>query len=122
MIGFSVFIEFASFKDIQIAFGRRLRELRSRAGLTQAELAARCGSSLEMQRIGELERGERNCTLQTVSKLAKGLRCEAAGLFLFRPKEVGRSMSMIDARLVDLWKAADDEIKQKAIRILSEIL
>ncbi len=31
-------------------------------------------------------------------------------------------MSLIDARLVDLWKAADDSVKQKAIRILSELL
>jgi transcriptional regulator with XRE-family HTH domain len=108
--------------QIQKAFGRRLRELRRRVGLTQAELAARCGSSVEMQRIGEIERGERNCTLRTVERLAKGLRCEAAELFLFRPKDVGRSMSMIDARLVDVWKAADDETKRKAIRILSELL
>lgn len=108
--------------DIQKAFGKRVRELRKRAGFTQAELAARCGSSFEMQRVGEIERGERNCTLQTVAKLAKGLRCEAAELLLFRPKDVGRSMSLIDARLVDLWKAADEEIKRKAIRILSELL
>ena len=71
--------------EIQKAFGKRVRELRKRAGLTQAELAARSGSSIEMQRVGEIERGERNCTLQTVSKLAKGLRCEAAELLLFRP-------------------------------------
>ncbi len=108
--------------DIQKAFGRRVRELRKRAGLTQAELAARCGRNMEMQRIGEIERGERNCTLETVEKLAKGLKVEAAELFLFRPQQVGKALSMLDARLLDLWKGADEEQKDKAIRILSEIL
>lgn len=107
---------------IQKEFGRRVRELRKRAGLTQAQLAKRCGRSVEMQRIGEIERGERNCTLQTVGRLAKGLGCEPAELFLFSPQKVGRALSVIDARLLDLWKAADDDGKQKAIRILSELL
>lgn len=108
--------------DIQKQFGARVRELRSRGGLTQAELAKRCGRSVEMQRIGEIERGGQNCTLKTIERLAKGLSCEPAELFLFRPQQVGRAMSIIDARLLDLWKAADQEKKQKAIRILSELL
>ncbi len=108
--------------DIRKQFGARVPELRARAGLTQAELAERCGQGVEMQRIGEIERGEQNCTLKTVERLAKGLRCEPAELFLFRPQQVGRAMSVIDARLLDLWKAADQEKKQKAIRILSELL
>ncbi len=107
---------------IQEKFGNRVRELRKRAGLTQADLAAKCGKSIEMQRIGEIERGERNCTLQTIASLAKGLRCEPAELFLFRPQQVGKTLSLLDARLVDLWKGADDKQKEKAIRILSEIL
>lgn len=108
--------------EIKREFGRRLRELRKRAGMTQAELAGRCGRSVEMQRVGEIERGERNCTLQTVEKLAKGLKCEPAELFLFNPQKVGRALSVIDARLLDAWKAADDNGRQKAIRILSELL
>lgn len=108
--------------DMRKEFGKRVRELRKRAGMTQAELAQRCGRSVEMQRIGEIERGERNCTLQTIDRLAKGLGCEPAELFLFNPQKVGRSLSVIDARLLDLWKPADDQGKQKAIRILSELL
>jgi transcriptional regulator with XRE-family HTH domain len=108
--------------DIQRQFGARVRELRSRAGLTQAELAERCGDGVEMQRIGELERGEQNATLKTVQRLAKGLGCEPAELFLFSPQEVGDSMSILDARLLDLWRGADDATKQKAIRILAELV
>ena len=108
--------------SIEEKFGGRVRELRKRAGLTQAALAGRCGKSIEMQRIGEIERGERNCTLQTVERLARGLRCEPAELFLFRPQQVGRSMSLLDARLIDLWRGADEKQKEQAVRILSEIL
>ena len=108
--------------DIQRQFGARVRELRNRAGLTQADLAERCGDGVEMQRIGELERGEQNATLKTVQRLAKGLGCEPAALFLFSPRQVGRTMSLLDARLVDLWQGADDPTKQKAIRILSELV
>lgn len=73
--------------EIQKEFGRRVRELRKQAGLTQAQLAKRCGRSLEMQRIAEIERGERNCTLQTVGRLAKGLGCEPAELFLLTTRK-----------------------------------
>ena len=103
-------------------FGSRVKELRNRAGLTQAKLAAKCGRYMEMQRIGEIERGERNCTLETIEKLAKGLKIEPAELFLFRPQQVGKSLSMLDSRIVDLWKGADEKQKEKAVRILSEIL
>ena len=77
---------------------------------------------MEMQRVGEIERGERNCTLETVERIAKGLKIEPAELFLFRPQQVGKSMSMLDARIADLWKGADEKQRQKAVRILSEIL
>ncbi len=107
---------------IQEKFGNRVRELRKRSGLTQADLASKCGKTIEMQRVGEIERGERNCTLETIEKVAKALRVEPAELFLFRPQQLGRAMSLLDARLVDLWKGADDKQKEKAVRILSEIL
>lgn len=101
-------------------FGKRVRTLRDRLGITQEELGAKAG--FHSQRISEFERGEANCTLETIERLAKGLKCEPAELFLFDPDSVGKSLSIVDARLVDLWKAADKATRQKAIRILSELL
>jgi hypothetical protein len=43
-------------------------------------------------------------------------------LFLFDPKTPGKSLSLLDAHIADLWKAADEKNKRKAIRILSELL
>ena len=69
-----------------------------------------------------LARGERNATLQTIDRLAKALKVEPAELFLFRPQQVGKSMSLLDARLVDLWKGAGEKQREKMIRVASEIL
>ena len=101
-------------------FGKRVRMLRDRLGITQEELGARIG--LHSQRISEFERGEANCTLETIERLSEGLECEPAELFLFDPKAVGKSLSVLDARLLDIWKTADQQTKDKIIRILSELL
>lgn len=107
--------------DIQKEFGQRVRELRRRSGLTQQELADKCGQGFVMQRIGEIERGEANCTLQTIDRLAKGLKCEPAELFLFNPHKVGKSLALLDERLLDLWRNADENGRRKIVRVVCEL-
>lgn len=51
--------------------GKRVLEIRTRLGLTQEELAFRC--NMHASHIGFLERGERNPSLETLSRLARGL-------------------------------------------------
>ena len=53
------------------AFGVRLREFRLERGLSQEELADRCG--LHRTFVGRVERGETNVTLGSIHKLAHGL-------------------------------------------------
>jgi transcriptional regulator with XRE-family HTH domain len=53
------------------AFGRRLKELREAAGLTQKELAQRAG--VVPGAVGHLEQGRRQPTWATVRALAKAL-------------------------------------------------
>jgi transcriptional regulator with XRE-family HTH domain len=53
------------------AFGRKIRELREAAGMTQEELAHAAG--LHWTYVGQIERGERNLTYKNVLKLARGL-------------------------------------------------
>lgn len=108
--------------DLQRQFGQRVRELRARQSLTQRELAARCGGGFFLQRIGEIERGEANCTLQTVAALCKGLRCDPLDLFLFQGTKIDKSPSLPNRRLLDLWNAANDAEKAKILRVLAEIL
>lgn len=108
--------------NLQQDFGSRVRELRLRAGLKQRELAERCGGSFAMQRVGQIERGEMNCTLQTVAALARGLRCEPIELFLFPTTKGLTDMRLSDARLCDLWHAANEEQRQRILRVLGELL
>lgn len=108
--------------DLQREFGRRVRELRTRRGLTQKQLGQKCGETFATQRIGEIERGNMNVTLQTIAGLCRGLRCEPLELFLFGPGAAGRKVSLPDARLADLWAAADEPKKAKLLRVLRELL
>lgn len=108
--------------DLQREFGKRVRELRERLGLTQKQLAIRCGGKFAMQRVGEIERGHMNCTLQTVRALCRGLGCEPLDLFLFGPIKAGRKLALPDARLMDLWSAADEKVKAKMLRVLAELM
>ena len=56
---------FAMFPD------NRIRELRKKAGLTQAELGARVG--LHQTQIGNLENGGRNLTFEWARRIAKAI-------------------------------------------------
>ncbi|MEB4858347.1 helix-turn-helix domain-containing protein [Priestia megaterium] len=62
-------------------FGNKIRTIRKAKGLTQDELAKRCG--LQNTYIGGIEQGERNISLQSVEKLAEGLEVGPFELFKF---------------------------------------
>lgn len=63
---------------IQTRLGEAVRAARKVLGVSQEELAFRCG--LHRTYIGSLERGERNVAIVNVVKIAKALRITAAGL------------------------------------------
>jgi transcriptional regulator with XRE-family HTH domain len=66
-------------RDIKRAFGQRVLELRKARGWSQETLDHHSG--LHWTYIGQVERGERNLTLLSIQKLAKGLKIEMADLF-----------------------------------------
>lgn len=66
-------------RDIRRAFGLRVRELRAARDWSQEEMADATG--LHWTYIGQTERGERNLTLRSIQKIAKGLKLEMAELF-----------------------------------------
>jgi len=55
-----------------VALGNRVRELRTKANLTQKELAEKAG--LNNNYLSMLERGDRNPSYLTMLKLAHGLK------------------------------------------------
>jgi transcriptional regulator with XRE-family HTH domain len=57
--------------DVQTRFGKRLREVRQRKGLSQERLAELAG--LHRTYVSGVERGERNISLLNIERLAVAL-------------------------------------------------
>jgi transcriptional regulator with XRE-family HTH domain len=66
-------------RDLKRAFGQRVLELRKARGWSQEVLDQHSG--LHWTYIGQVERGERNLTLLSIQKIAKGLKIEMVELF-----------------------------------------
>ena len=65
--------------DISKIIGERIRNHRNRLDLSQDELAERAG--LHGTYIGQLERGEKNATLESIAKVVSGLGIKFETLF-----------------------------------------
>ena len=72
---------------VQIKFGKRVRQLRLDAGMTQEDLAHRCG--LFRTYMSRIETGRANPTLTMIDALAGSLRVPTAQLF--EPETPSRS-------------------------------
>ena len=62
-----------------MAFGKRVRELRTEKGLSQEGLALAC--DLDRTYIGGIERGERNVSLINIQRIAAALGVPLRELF-----------------------------------------
>lgn len=65
--------------NLSIEIGQRIRNYRIQQKMSQEELAERCG--LHSTYIGQLERGEKNATIESISKIAAGLDISLSTLF-----------------------------------------
>lgn len=68
-----------NFEKLREAFGSRVRYLRLKCGLSQEDLADKCG--LDRTYIGGIERGERNPSLKNILKLSEALSVGIDDLF-----------------------------------------
>ena len=62
-----------------IAFGKRVAELRKNAGYSQEKFAFKC--DVDRTYIGIIERGEKSPTLNTIVKIANALGITKSELF-----------------------------------------
>ncbi|MBQ1749905.1 MAG: helix-turn-helix transcriptional regulator [Lachnospiraceae bacterium] len=62
-----------------IAFGKRVAELRRNAGYSQEQFAFKC--DVDRTYIGTIERGEKSPTLNTIEKIALALEMSKKELF-----------------------------------------
>jgi ribosome-binding protein aMBF1 (putative translation factor) len=64
--------------DVTVRFGKRLREIRTRKGISQEKLAELAG--LHRTYVSSVERGERNISLINIENLANALGVSMAEL------------------------------------------
>ncbi len=81
--------------------GKRVKSLREKKGLTQEELEEKTG--INTKYISAIERGNKNATIKTLEKIAKGLDVELYELFLFtaEPGSERAIRKVIESQLKD---------------------
>ncbi len=65
--------------DLAIALGKRIKSLRLSAGMTQEQVAKKSG--LHCTYIGQIERGEKNITVESLGKVLRAIGVNFTELF-----------------------------------------
>lgn len=102
--------------DVPVRLGRRVRELRTQAGLTQEALAERAG--ITWHYISSIERGLKAATVETLAKIATALDLSLSELFL----EVDRPLPRDARRLATALAGQPDEVQRTVLRLVAEAL
>ncbi|MBS1511654.1 MAG: helix-turn-helix transcriptional regulator [Bacteroidetes bacterium] len=71
--------------DFLKSFGKNLKKIREKKGVSLRELAASC--NVDHSNIGKIEKGEFNITLLTILELSKGLEIHPKKLLDFEIEE-----------------------------------
>ena len=71
--------------DFLKRFGKNLKKIRAKKGISLRELAASC--NVDHSNIGKIEKGEFNITLLTILELSKGLEIHPKKLLDFDIEE-----------------------------------
>ena len=65
---------------IQVAFGKRIKELRKQTGLSQEKFASKIG--MDRTYYASIESGKRNVSLKNIEKIASGFDISISQLFI----------------------------------------
>ena len=104
---------------LQKQFGSRVQQLRKARGLTQEKLGQVTG--MDGKVIGEIERGERNPTLETIERIIKGLEVEPYEPFLFSLKS-GRQGRVEKEFLHNLMEHTDEAVRPFIVELVQTAL
>lgn len=103
--------------DVVKRVGDRIRHIRKEKGLSQEQLAERAG--LHNNYVGQVERGEKNLTIETLEKIVSGLDISLEELFRFLdPMEQQDALGEI-VRLLTERPVQDQEM---ALQLLKSVL
>lgn len=97
-------------------FGKRIRALRKSKKLSQEELAEKCG--LHTTYIGQIERGEKNASLESIQKLSNGLGISIAEIFsTFKSTHIETSNALAD-ELYEKIHFMDDKVLKNILDLI----
>ncbi len=102
--------------DIAKTVGKRLRGYRTSIGFSQEKLAEKAG--LHPTYIGQVERGEKNLTIESLEKITKALDIPMASVF---EKIEDRRESNFSLKAYDLLSHKNAAEREKLYNILLEI-
>jgi transcriptional regulator with XRE-family HTH domain len=67
--------------DVKVKYGKKVREIRKREGVSQESLADLAG--LDRTYISDIENGKRNVSIETIFKIADALETPVVEFFKF---------------------------------------
>lgn len=98
-----------------VHIGQRIRNYRIQKEWSQEELAEKCG--LHSTYIGQIERGEKNATIESISKIARGLSLPLSVLFE-NLEEYNDDSPNYPSMAYDLVQSVPKHIQEKLITVL----
>ena len=104
--------------DIKKKFGIRLYQLRNKAGMTQAKLAEK--SSLSIDLISRIERGDRAPSFASIEKISMALNVSPVQLFNFDSQEI-EALSNGPFEVIELWKILQGK-RSKQVKLITDIV
>ncbi len=99
-------------------FGKRIRQLRKEKGMSQEKLAEKSG--LHNTYIGQIERGEKNASLETIEKLANGLDISVGELF--EPFNENPQSSSVFKKLNDMVEKLPPKTLETLLKMVEDLL
>lgn len=102
--------------DIAKIIGQRIRNYRTKKGLSQEKLAELAG--YHPTYIGQLERGEKNATLESVEKIASAMDISLSELFDKLGKSGGNNIA---AKCYDLVASKNEAEQKQLYKMLQEM-
>ena len=102
--------------DIAKIIGQRIRNYRTQKGLSQGKLAELAGCHPTY--IGQLERGEKNATLESVEKIASAMDISLSELFDKLGKSGGNNIA---AKCYDLVASKNEAEQKQLYKMLQEM-
>ena len=109
-------MEARGMSDIAKIIGQRIRNYRTQKGLSQEKLAELAGCHPTY--IGQLERGEKNATLESVEKIASAMDISLSELFDKLGKSGGNNIA---AKCYDLVASKNEAEQMQLYKMLQEM-